>query len=113
MAEQDPFASITTTPAQALELLQRLAEDEELRVRLREQPVEVFREYGIAFSAELVPTSVELPSVEELAALAEALQEGSMRISESGDFMLHPFMFILHPWLAIVASIANRGRKES
>jgi hypothetical protein len=56
--------SITTTPEQAKEFIQRLAADEEFRERYERETQTLFAEYGIELPETLFPERITAPSRE-------------------------------------------------
>lgn len=61
--------SSTSTPVRgqdALELLQRLAKDDDFRLAMEADPVSAFAQYGFSISREAAPQTVTLPSKEEI-----------------------------------------------
>jgi hypothetical protein len=74
-------------PADATELLRRLAEDEELRERIQANPRDTFRdELGIDFGELYVQETVQLPPAEEIQKVLTRLDSG-----QALEFDFNPF----------------------
>src|ERR687896_720005 len=77
----------------AVEFVSRLAEDDDFRARLQEQPAEVLWDYGFEVSSDFLSRGVQLPSKEDVQELLEraTLGQGSL---QAGPQMMFPiFMF--------------------
>lgn len=69
--------TLRITERQGYELLSRLAEDEEFRSEVEQDPAGVLARYGIEISPpEAIPESAQLASKESIAALLEEMREG-------------------------------------
>jgi putative modified peptide len=65
---------ILLAPADAEELIARLAADDEFRARLALAPAAVLAAYGVEFSPETLPRNVTLPSKDDVRAAARAMR---------------------------------------
>lgn len=77
---------ISTTPEEALDLLERLASDDSFRGRFERSPRKVLEEFHFYIPEEEMPERVELPAGEELHALVEEMRE-AVASKEPGQFM--------------------------
>jgi hypothetical protein len=69
--------TLRITEGQGYELLSRLAQDEEFRSEVEQDPAGVLARYGIEISPpEAIPESAQLASMESIAALLESMREG-------------------------------------
>ena len=76
---------ISTTPEEALDLLERLASDDAFRTRLERSPRKVLEEFHFYIPQDEMPERVELPPEEELRGLVEEMRE-AVASKEPGQF---------------------------
>lgn len=69
----NPPITITTTPEQAREFLDRFTSSAAFRTRFQRDPQKVFEEYGIYVPSKLIPKKVVLPPAEEIKRLRAQL----------------------------------------
>jgi hypothetical protein len=87
-------------PRKALELLERLARDDEFRSRVEFDPRGSFAEYGLELPDRVAEREVHLPPPEAIEeALAALPQDESFRLNpEPGPLLIAAFYFIFF-WL--------------
>lgn len=90
---------ISLTPEQAREFVQALAEDDEFRDRLSEQPLETLADYGIQIPQEMIPSEIVLPSKDEAREALNSIDQGQeLRLQPTGfllSFLAWPFLILL------------------
>lgn len=91
---------IDTGRDQAVEFVTRLAEDDDFRKRLQNDPKAVLWDYGVEAPPELIPETVELPSKEAVQNFLEGASEGVGPIQPSPAFFYPVFAcFFAFPFL--------------
>lgn len=107
MTEHDSVRlRIDMSTAEARELSERLAEDDEFRDRLASDPRAVLFEYGVEASPGVIPSTIDLPSKEDARAMIEDAASGNFAAVQVGPQRLFPV------WM-IVFSFQSLGDEQS
>lgn len=89
---------IDLTSAQAVDFVNKLAEDDDFRAHLVESPAEVLWEYGIEASPQLFAVPIELPAKEEIRSMLESIAGGEFMTVQAGPALLFPIFCAVFPW---------------
>jgi hypothetical protein len=92
---------IDTTRDRAVEFLSRLADDDDFRQQLAEDPRRVLYDYGVELPDELIPAFVDLPEKGDVQQLisGDLAAMGSMQAGPAMFFPVFVFFFAF-PFLA-------------
>jgi hypothetical protein len=103
MSQSEDRISITATPEQASEFIQRLATDDEFRQRYETDTRALFAEYGIEIPASLVPERTMAPPPEVISEIVRQIRE----VSGFESFFFFPCIFFFFIGVARGSSPAD------